>query len=63
MMNLPDNQLPTVSHHNPVAYFSAEFGFDPQLPIYAGGLGVLSGDTILQAADDNFPMIDRKSVV
>jgi len=57
MMNLPDNQLPTVSHHNPVAYFSAEFGFDPQLPIYAGGLGVLSGDTILQAADDNFPMI------
>src|SRR5262245_51096544 len=29
---------------NPVAYFSAEFGFHETLPIAAGGLGVLAGD-------------------
>lgn len=46
-----------ISKENPVAYFSAEFGFDSNVPVYAGGLGVLSGDTIKQAADDNFPMV------
>src|SRR5580658_5541605 len=30
--------------HNPVAYFSAEFGFHETLPIAAGGLGILAGD-------------------
>lgn len=43
--------------NNPVAYFCAEFGFDSNIPIYAGGLGVLSGDTIKQAADSNIPFI------
>src|ERR1041385_6998531 len=28
-------------HKNPVAYFSAEFGFHETLPIAAGGLGIL----------------------
>src|SRR5579863_8834404 len=28
----------------PVAYFSAEFGMHESVPIYSGGLGVLSGD-------------------
>ena len=46
-----------ISKENPVAYFSAEFGFDTNAPIYAGGLGILSGDTIKQAAEDNFPMV------
>jgi starch phosphorylase len=27
-----------------VAYFSAEFGFDESIPIYAGGLGILAAD-------------------
>ena len=27
-----------------IAYFSAEFGLDEIIPIYAGGLGILSGD-------------------
>src|ERR1700722_12247785 len=31
-------------HKNPVAYFSAEFGFHESLPISAGGLGILGGD-------------------
>ncbi len=30
----------------PVAYFSAEFGIHESLPIYSGGLGVLSGDHV-----------------
>jgi starch phosphorylase len=47
----------SISAAHPVAYFCAEFGFDPNLPIYAGGLGILAGDTLKQAADDAFPMI------
>src|SRR6476469_10004095 len=33
----------------PVAYFSAEFGIHESVPIYSGGLGVLSGDHIKSA--------------
>lgn len=40
---------PTTS--GPIAYFCAEFGFDAAIPIYAGGLGVLAGDTVKEAAD------------
>jgi starch phosphorylase len=36
---------------NPVAYFSAEFGFHETLPIAAGGLGVLAGDHAKAASD------------
>ena len=36
---------------NPVAYFSAEFGFHESLPIAAGGLGVLAGDHSKSASD------------
>jgi starch phosphorylase len=39
-----------------VAYFSMEIAFDPALPTYAGGLGVLAGDTLLSAADIGVPM-------
>jgi glycogen phosphorylase len=38
-------------HRNPVAYFSAEFGFHETLPIAAGGLGVLAGDHAKSASD------------
>jgi len=41
----------------PVAYFSAEFGLHESLPIYSGGLGVLSGDHIKSASDLNIPLI------
>ena len=34
-----------------VAYFSAEFGFEGSLPIYAGGLGVLAADHVKAASD------------
>ena len=40
-----------------VAYFSMEIGLDPDMPTYAGGLGVLAGDTIRSAADLEIPMV------
>src|SRR6266540_1265383 len=36
---------------NPVAYFTAEFGFHETLPVSAGGLGVLAGDHAKSASD------------
>lgn len=40
-----------------MAYFSTEFGLHETLPIYAGGLGVLSGDHIKGASDLGLPMV------
>ncbi|HEY0417640.1 MAG TPA: alpha-glucan family phosphorylase [Gaiellaceae bacterium] len=40
-----------------VAYFSMEFGVDPRLPIYSGGLGVLAGDHLKAAADLGVPLV------
>ena len=40
----------------PAAYFSAEFGLHPALPIYSGGLGVLAGDHLKQASDLGLPL-------
>ncbi len=47
----------TITKQHPVAYFSAEYGFDTRLPLYAGGLGILSGDTLKAAADSHTPFI------
>ena len=41
----------------PVAYFSAEFGLHESIPIYSGGLGVLSGDHIKSASDLDIPLV------
>jgi starch phosphorylase len=41
----------------PVAYFSAEFGIHESLPVYSGGLGVLSGDHIKSASDLAIPLV------
>lgn len=40
-----------------IAYFSAEFGLHESLPIYSGGLGVLSGDHCKAASDLGLPFI------
>jgi starch phosphorylase len=40
-----------------VAYFSMEIALEPAIPTYAGGLGVLAGDTIRSAADLGVPMV------
>ncbi|MGH2605066.1 MAG: alpha-glucan family phosphorylase, partial [Anaerolineales bacterium] len=41
----------------PIAYFSTEFGLHESLPIYAGGLGVLSGDALKEASDLGLPLV------
>ena len=46
-----------VAQPSPVAYFSMEVGLDPAMPTYAGGLGVLAGDTLRAAADLGIPMV------
>ena len=40
-----------------IAYFSPEFGLHESLPIYAGGLGVLSGDHCKAASDLGIPFV------
>ncbi len=40
-----------------LAYFSMEVGIDPRIPTYSGGLGVLAGDTLRQAADLHVPLV------
>src|SRR5271157_6438696 len=40
-----------------VAYFSAEFGLHESLPVYSGGLGVLSGDHIKSSSDLDIPLV------
>lgn len=40
-----------------VAYFSMEIALDTAIPTYAGGLGVLAGDTLRSAADLGVPMV------
>jgi starch phosphorylase len=51
-----DATYPYLKDH-PIAYFSAEFGLHQCLPIYSGGLGILSGDHIKEASDLGLPFI------
>jgi len=46
-----DSSLPRV------AYFCMEYGIDPALPIYAGGLGILAGDILKGARELGYPMV------
>lgn len=49
--NHPDNK------EDLIAYFSAEYGLDEVLPIYSGGLGILSGDHLKSASDLGLPFV------
>ncbi|MBN2083379.1 alpha-glucan family phosphorylase [bacterium] len=40
-----------------IAYFSAEYGLSSALPIYSGGLGILSGDHLKTASDMGLPLV------
>lgn len=40
-----------------IAYFSMEVGIDPNMPTYAGGLGVLAGDMLRSSADLEIPAV------
>ncbi len=40
-----------------IAYFSMEFGLAAAVKIYSGGLGILAGDYLKQASDQNVQMV------
>jgi starch phosphorylase len=40
-----------------IAYFSMEIALRSEIPTYAGGLGILAGDTIRSAADLGLPLV------
>jgi len=40
-----------------VAYFSMEIAINPAMPTYAGGLGILAGDTLRSMADLGVPLM------
>ena len=40
-----------------VAYFSMEYGLTEALPIYSGGLGILSGDHLKSSSNLNLPLV------
>ena len=47
---------PELINHT-IAYFSFEFGLHNSLPIYSGGLGILSGDHAKEASDLGLPFV------
>jgi starch phosphorylase len=51
------NAFGKITNENPVAYFCAEYGVHNSLPIYSGGLGILSGDHLKSASDGNVPLV------
>lgn len=55
-----DNAEPSRSIYEkigPVAYFSMEFGVNENIPIFAGGLGVLAGDYLKAASNMTLPLV------
>ncbi len=40
-----------------IAYFSCEYGIDTGLPVYSGGLGILSGDHVKASSDLGLPLV------
>jgi starch phosphorylase len=46
-----------IAPQHPIAFFCAEYGIHPSLPIYAGGLGVLAGDLLKAASDARLPFV------
>jgi phosphorylase/glycogen(starch) synthase len=53
----PVKDLKAFSRERPIVYFSMEYGLHECLPIYSGGLGILSGDYIKSASDLNIPLV------
>ncbi|NCP87862.1 MAG: alpha-glucan phosphorylase [Anaerolineae bacterium CG_4_9_14_3_um_filter_57_17] len=58
-LNRKDTWYATQYPKNPqtIAYFSMEFGLHETLPIYSGGLGVLSGDHLKESSDLGLPFV------
>jgi starch phosphorylase len=45
------------SPNRSIAYFSMEYGLDVALPVYSGGLGMLSGDHLKSSSDLGLPLV------
>ncbi|MFR8054927.1 MAG: DUF3417 domain-containing protein [Bilophila wadsworthia] len=56
-MGVSAKDFGALSPERPAAYFSTEYGLSECLPIYSGGLGVLSGDHLKSASDLNTPLV------
>ena len=54
-------RMPACWARKPVAYFSAEFGIHESVPIYSGGLGVLSGDHVKSASGSGHSACGRSA--
>ncbi|HZU27025.1 MAG TPA: alpha-glucan family phosphorylase [Bryobacteraceae bacterium] len=55
-----DNYLEKRESANPgqlIAYFSMEYGLVDCMPIYSGGLGILSGDHLKASSDAEMPLV------
>ena len=50
-------QTSPIRNDRPVAYFCAEYGISDRLPIYSGGLGILAGDIVQEAANLQLPFV------
>lgn len=57
MKKKPHTSDPSISSYHPIAYFSTEYGLHESIPLYSGGLGILSGDHLKAASDLNIPMV------
>ena len=51
------DRIVNVESNKRIAYFSMEIALDPAMPTYSGGLGILAGDTLRAAAEQNLPMV------
>jgi starch phosphorylase len=50
-------ERPELADNRLIAYFSMEYGLVECMPIYGGGLGVLSGDHLKAASDGAVPLV------
>jgi glycogen phosphorylase len=46
-----------MANHPRVAYLCMEYGLDDRLKTFSGGLGILAGDTLKAAHDENLPVV------
>ena len=51
------HETPAARDGKLVAYFSAEYGLTECLPVYSGGLGILSGDHLKSSSNQGYPLI------
>ena len=51
-----DFSVSKYEHDDTIAYFSMEFGIHESLPLFSGGLGILSGDHLKAVSDMDMPL-------